>query len=158
MPVFNFKFIVQAPLADVQAFHADTFALKRLTPPPALVQIHDVQPLAEGSVSNFTLWAGPLPLRWRAVHRDVSENGFTDVQESGPAKKWEHTHTFTPLTPETTEISEHIEYEHAGGMWGIVTRLLFCKPSLYANFTYRKLATRWYLRGASNNGSSSSGA
>ena len=95
MPVFDFKCTVQAPLTAVQEFHHDTSALKRLTPPPTIVRLHDIEPLGEGSVSRFTLWVGPLPLKWTAVHKDVSEHGFTDVQTEGPAKKWEHTHTFT---------------------------------------------------------------
>ena len=63
MPVFDFSFEVNAPLSVVQAFHHGTAALKQLTPPPTIVQIHSVEPLAEGSVSRFTLWVGPLPLR-----------------------------------------------------------------------------------------------
>jgi ligand-binding SRPBCC domain-containing protein len=147
MPVFDFAFTVAAPLAAVRDFHHDTRALKRLTPPPTFVQIHSVEPLAEGSVSTFTLWVGPLPLRWRAVHRGVSERGFTDVQAEGPAAKWEHTHTFAPLAENVTEIREHIEYEHKRGPWGLVTRLLFSWPNLFFMFTYRMLATRWFLRG-----------
>ena len=88
------------------------------------MQIHSVEPLAEGSVSRFTLWVGPLPLRWTAIHKHVSGNGFTDVQESGPAKKWEHTHTFVELDTMRTAVKEHIEYEHKRGFWGLVTRLL----------------------------------
>ena len=146
MPVFDFRFTVPASLEAVRAFHHDTSALKRLTPPPTFVQLHEIEPLAEGSVSRFTLWFGPLPLRWKAVHRNVSERGFTDVQESGPAARWEHTHTFTPLGEQLTEVSEHIEYEHKSGPWGFVTRLLFAVPNLYAMFTYRKMVTRWHLR------------
>lgn len=146
MPVFDFRFTVDAPLAAVQEFHHDTSALKRLTPPPTIVQLRDLEPLAEGSTSKFTLWVGPLPLHWTAVHRDVTEHGFTDVQAEGPAQKWEHTHTFTPLSDSRTEIWEHIEYEHKSGFWGIVTRFLFAVPNLYFMFTYRKLATRWFLR------------
>ena len=86
------------------------------------------------------------PLHWTAVHRDVSERGFTDIQTAGPAKTWEHTHTFTPLTEDTTEIQEHIKYEHKSGFWGLVTRVLFARPNLYLMFTYRKLSTRRYLR------------
>ena len=44
--------------------------------------------LAEGSAARFTLCVGPLPLRWKAVQRGVSERGFTDVQAEGPARKW----------------------------------------------------------------------
>ena len=146
MPVFDFKFMVQAPLKAVQEFHHDTSALKRLTPPPTIVRLHEIEPLSEGSVSRFTLWVGPLPLRWTAVHKGVSENGFTDIQSEGPAKKWEHTHTFTPVGDNTTEIHEHIEYQHKSGFWGLVTRVLFAKPNLYLMFTYRKLVTRWHLR------------
>ena len=146
MPVFDYRFTVAAPLDAVRDFHRDTRALKRLTPPPVCVRLHRVDPLAEGSVSEFTLWVGPLPLRWTAVHRDVSDRGFTDVQAAGPAAKWEHTHTFVPLDAERTEIREHIEYAHKPGLVGLVTRILFAKPNLLGMFFYRSLVTRWHLR------------
>lgn len=146
MPVFDYRFTVAAPLAAVRDFHRDTSALKRLTPPPTFVQLHSIEPLAEGSVSRFTLWVGPLPLRWKAVHRGVTDRGFTDVQAEGPAAKWEHTHSFVPVDDRTTEIREHIEYEHKRGFWGVVTRILFSKPNLVLMFTYRMLVTRWFLR------------
>jgi ligand-binding SRPBCC domain-containing protein len=149
MPIFDYSFTVSAPLQAVRDFHHDTSALKRLTPPPTIVQLHSIEPLGEGSVSRFTLWVGPLPLRWTAVHRNVSSSGFTDIQADGPAAKWEHTHTFTAVSPTVTRIDEHIEYEHKRGLWGLVTRLLFSKPNLYFMFTFRKLATRWHLRNPS---------
>jgi ligand-binding SRPBCC domain-containing protein len=146
MPVFDYSFTVDAPLEAVRDFHHDTSALKKLTPPPTIVQLHSIEPLGEGSVSRFTLWVGPLPLKWKAVHRNVSDRGFTDVQAEGPAAKWEHTHTFVPVSAGVTEIREHIEYEHKRGFWGLVTRALFSWPNLWFMFTYRKLATRWALR------------
>ena len=141
MPIFDYEFTVKAPIEAVRDFHHDTSALKKLTPPPTIVQLHEIEPLAEGSVSRFTLWVGPLPLRWKAVHRDVDENGFTDVQAEGPAKKWEHTHTFTVLDDELTQIYEHVEYEHASGFWGVVTRVLFATVNLKIMFAYRKFIT-----------------
>lgn len=147
VPTFDFTFTVPASLAAVRAFHGHTSALKRLTPPPTIVQLHEIEPLGEGSVSKFTLWVGPLPLRWTAVHRGVTSRGFTDVQTEGPAARWEHTHTFTPIDAGTTRIDEHIEFDHKPAPWGVVTRLLFSRPNLILMFTYRKLATRWYLRG-----------
>ena len=77
---------------------------------------------------------------------------FTDVQAAGPAKKWEHTHSFVPLSPSVTEVREHIEYEHQAGLWGIVTRLLFSWPNLLFMFGYRKWATRRALRRSSRDG------
>lgn len=146
MPVFDFRFSVSASLEAVRDYHRDTSALKRLTPPPTIVQLHEIEPLAEGSKSRFTLWVGPLPLHWTAVHRDVSDEGFTDVQTEGPAKKWEHTHRFRALAANATEVHEHIEFEHKSGFWGMVTRVLFARPNLYAMFTYRKIRTRADLR------------
>ena len=146
MSVFDFSFTVDAPLSAVRDFHRDTSALKRLTPPPTFVRLISIEPLAEGSVSKFVLWVGPLPLRWTAVHRDVSDRGFTDVQAAGPAAAWAHTHTFTPLSDGRTRIDEHIEYAHKKGLWGIVTRLLFSKPNLWLMFSYRRFVTRWFLR------------
>ncbi|MAT72760.1 MAG: hypothetical protein CMJ58_25045 [Planctomycetaceae bacterium] len=150
MPVFDYRFTVAAPLAAVRDFHRDTSALKRLTPPPTIVQLHEIEPLGEGSVSRFTLWVGPLPLHWTAVHRDVSDRGFTDVQTAGPAAKWEHTHRFTPLSDELTEIHEHVEYEHRRGAWGVVTRTLFARPNLRLMFAYRKFVTRRALQSRRN--------
>ena len=142
MPTFDYQFIVNAPQDVVADFHHDTSALKKLTPPPTIVQLHKIEPLAEGSVSKFTLWVGLLPLKWVAVHQNVSEQGFTDVQTSGPAKKWEHTHRFIPLSAEETQVTEHIEFEHKSGFWGMVTRTLFAKPNLWIMFTYRKWVTQ----------------
>ena len=146
MPIFDYRFQVQSSLEAVREFHHCTSALKKLTPPPTIVQLHSIEPLSEGSTSKFTLWLGPLPLHWTAVHRDVSDTGFTDVQTQGPAKKWEHTHKFVSIAPEVTEVREHIEYEHRNGIWGIVTRLLFARFNLRMMFLFRKLATRWHLR------------
>ncbi|WP_145282575.1 SRPBCC family protein [Pirellulimonas nuda] len=147
MPTFDYNFTVPAPLTEVAAFHSDTRALKLLTPPPTIVRIHSVEPLAEGSVSKFTLWVGPIPLRWTAVHRNVSQRGFTDVQAEGPAARWEHTHTFTPIGPDQTRIDEHIDYQHRSGWRGLLTRVLFARANLSFMFAYRAWVTRRRLRG-----------
>lgn len=148
MPQFSHTFEVDAPLEAVTAFHGDTAALKRLTPPPIFVQIHEVEPLGEGSRSTFTMWFGPLPARWQAVHRGVSSHGFTDEQEGGPLRRWRHRHTFEALDARRTRIVDQVVYEHHPGARGLLTRLLFNRPGLASLFTYRKWATRWHLRPA----------
>lgn len=149
MPTFATSFTVNAPLAEVAAFHDDTSALKKLNPPPILVQLHRVDPLGEGSVSEFTLWMGPLPIRWRAVHSDVGPHGFTDTQESGPLAYWKHTHSFAAVDDNTTRVSEHIEYRYAPGLKGQFSRLLFGKPGLTFLFAWRAWATRRAVEGKS---------
>jgi ligand-binding SRPBCC domain-containing protein len=140
MPVFDYDFTVRASLADVAQFHHQTEALKRLTPPPVFVQFHEVEPLGEGSISKFTMWFGPFPVKWSAVHTDVNpERGFTDTQaEHGLLKKWVHTHSFVPEDNGLTRVREHIEYEHQAGLRGIASRLLFAPLMLRLLFMYRK--------------------
>ena len=142
MPTFDYTFTVDAPQAAVVAFHHDTSVLKTLTPPPIIVQIHSYEPLSEGSVANFTLWFGPIPIHWKAVHSNVDETGFTDTQDRGPLKRWRHTHRFSAVSDNVTMVSEHIEYEYKSGIRGLIGRLLFSPPSLTLLFTSRKLITR----------------
>lgn len=142
MPTFDYSFEIHAPVSAVGAFHHDTRALRQLSPPPILVQLHDIEPLGEGSVSKFTMWFGPFPVRWTAVHSNVSENGFTDRLENGLLRRWEHSHRFTALSEDVTLITEHIDYEHRSGIRGLISRVLFARPGLWFLFTYRKLATR----------------
>jgi ligand-binding SRPBCC domain-containing protein len=140
---FTFTFTVRAPLTRVAAFHNDTRALKRLTPPPIFVQLHHVEPLAEGSAASFTLWFGPLPVRWLAVHSEVDAlRGFTDQQRGGPLRWWKHTHRFSALDAQTTQVSEQVEYAHDRGWRGLLSRLLFNPPALRFLFAYRAHATR----------------
>lgn len=143
MNVFEFSFGVNAPLSAVTAFHHDTRALKKLNPPGIVVQLHRVDPLGEGSISEFTLRFGPWPVRWVALHSEVSVNGFTDTQTSGPLKFWRHTHRFVATSPTTTEAHEYIEYEYHSGWRGALSRLLFNPLALRFLFFYRRLATTW---------------
>lgn len=146
MLTFKYTFTVDAPLTAVSNFHHNTSVLKTLTPPPIIAQIHHFDPMGNGAVAEFTLWFGPLPVRWRAVHSHVSINGFTDTQQQGPLKHWQHTHRFTAVSSTTTRIHEQIEYEHDTGRRGILSRLLFAKPGLFLLFTARKWITRFHLR------------
>ncbi len=147
MPTFDYRFQVAASLDDVVEFHSRTDVLRLLTPPPLIVQVQRFGEMQEGMVAEFTLWLGPIPIRWRAVHRDVGREGFTDVQQAGPAASWEHTHRFTALGESLTEIHEHIEYTHKPGWAGLASRLLFPKPGLRLLFAYRKWTTRRMLEG-----------
>jgi ligand-binding SRPBCC domain-containing protein len=143
MQIFKRSFTVRASLEAVAKFHQDTRALKALSPPPIFVQLHRVEPLVEGSISEFTLWFGPLPVRWTARHENVDAlHGFTDVQVSGPMKYWVHTHTFTDLTDSRVCVTDHIEYDHHGGLRGVFSRLLFAPIGLNFLFFYRELATQ----------------
>jgi ligand-binding SRPBCC domain-containing protein len=134
---------VRAPVARVADFHRDTRALRRLTPPPIFVQLHRADPLADGAVAEFTLWFGPWPVRWRAIHSAVdARSGFTDTQARGPLRHWRHRHSFRPLDAHTTLVTDRIEYEHDRGARGVLSRLLFARPALAVLFAFRAWVTR----------------
>lgn len=146
MPVFDHRFEVNASVQAVSDFHYQPGILKKLTPPPTIMQVHQFEPLAEGSIAEFTLWMGPLPVYWKAEHSGVSSTSFIDRQVAGPMKSWVHTHTFNPLEDDRTEVHDHIEFEHYGGLRGVRSRLLFPRPALKTLFAYRAFATRRGVR------------
>jgi ligand-binding SRPBCC domain-containing protein len=146
MPVFDFRFRVAAPVEAVSAFHFQTGILKALTPPLMIMQVHRFDPLANGSIGRFTMWMGPIPVPWTAEHSEVSPQGFIDTQIAGPMKSWKHTHRFSPIDANNSEVHEHIEFEHHRGLRGLWSRLLFPRPALYALFIYRSWATRRAVR------------
>ncbi len=146
MPVFDSRFRVEAPVVVVSAFHFEPGILKQLTPPLMIMQVHQFEPVAEGSLAEFTMWMGPIPVRWKAVHSDVSPAGFTDTQIAGPMKSWVHTHRFLPLDDGATEVHDHIEFEHHRGLRGIWSRLLFPRPGLKLLFAIRRHITRREVR------------
>lgn len=63
MPIFDYRFTVAAPLEAVSAFHFQTGILKAFTPPLMIMQVHRFDPLANGSIGEFTMWMGPIPVR-----------------------------------------------------------------------------------------------
>ncbi len=140
MPRFQHRFIAHAPLSIVAEFHRDSRALRLLTPPPIWVQFHQVEPLAEGSVADFTMWFGPLPVRWTAVHTQVTPNGFIDSQKRGPFKRWIHQHSFRELDNDKTEVVDEIEAEPGN----LISRFMWL--TLPVLFAYRGWRTRQALR------------
>lgn len=143
MPFVQDRYTVPAPVNAVAAFHHSTEALPKLTPPPIIVQLHRVEPLAEGSISEFTLWFGPIPLRWKAIHNQVDPAaGFVDTQVAGPMAAWRHRHAWRALETGETEILERIEFDHKPGPSGWFTRVLFAPPLLRIMLAYRRYVIR----------------
>jgi len=139
MKTFKRSFEVAAPLEVVSGFHGDTRALRILNPPGLLVQFHNVEPISEGSIAEFTLWLGPLPIRWQATHSDVGVNGFSDTQTRGPFKHWYHRHQFDALTESRTLVSDEIQAQPgAHPIWGLVSwGMWFSLPLLFAYRAWR---------------------
>lgn len=146
MPALDWVTRVAADVEDVARFHAAPRIIRRLTPFVVPMSMHRMDPLAEGSISEFTLWFGFIPVRWTALHVDVDpQGGFTDIQEAGPFRSWIHRHRYEPDRRGGSRIVEHIDYQHDSGWSGLLTRTLFALPMLFALFTYRSLVMRLSL-------------
>jgi ligand-binding SRPBCC domain-containing protein len=142
---FEHGFTVRAPVTQVAAFHAQSASMGRITPPPLIVRVQAApECLGEGDEMVFTLWAGPLPLRWVARIEEVSPEGFTDRQVSGPFRSWRHRHRFVVAGPGNTAVVDEVEAtlkRHA--FWGPVGALMWAGLPLL--FAYRGWRTRQLL-------------
>jgi ligand-binding SRPBCC domain-containing protein len=142
---YRHSFEVRAPQDAVAAFHQDPRSMGAITPPPVIVRLHSAPPqLDEGAQMDFTLWVGPLPIRWLAQIEQVTPISFVDRQVTGPFARWRHLHTYVATTPDRTLVIDHVEAElsrHwfwrlAGlGMW-LSLPLLFA----YRGWQTRRLA------------------
>lgn len=145
---YRHRFLVHVPLPAVAAFHRILGALRLLTPTVARLRLHDAAPVREGSRVDFTLHLGPLPVRWVAVHCEVSEAGFVDEQVEGPFRTWRHRHAFRSAGDGLTEVVDEIEATlKRNPLWAFVGLALWA--SLPLLFRHRGRATRRALeRGA----------
>jgi len=115
---YTHKFVVDAPIADVIDFHSRSSSMGAITPPPIIAKIHSApEVLSDGDKMDFTLWLGPLPIRWLAQIETVSPTSFIDSQLRGPFKQWDHQHTFVDIGKGQTEVHDQVTAEYADNLW-----------------------------------------
>ncbi|MCY4538992.1 MAG: SRPBCC family protein [Chloroflexi bacterium] len=134
---------IRTSLDRLTRFHEDPRALAKLTPPPIIMQLHSDarRSITEGEI-EFTLWLGPLPIRWIARHEPgPSPHSFADLQIKGPMAYWRHEHIFTEK-PGGVELTDRIILAHRSGLAGRLTRLFFDGLPLRLLFAYRHRRTR----------------
>jgi ligand-binding SRPBCC domain-containing protein len=143
---FSHRFVVDAPLAEVAAFHSRSASMGAITPPPIIVQVHRAPTLlAEGDQMEFTLWLGPLPVRWLAQIEQVTLVSFVDRQVRGPFARWDHHHLFVPLDAARTEVIDEITVVLSSHpLWKAIGLSMWLGLPLL--FAYRAWATRRALR------------
>ena len=139
---YQHRFEVKAPLAAVAEFHTQSASMGAITPPPVVVRVHRAPArLDDGDEMDFTMWLGPLPIRWLARIEDVSPTGFSDRQLRGPFRSWLHRHTFVPVDETTTAVVDEIELEFRSHLWWRLVGLGMWL-SLPLLFVYRGWKTR----------------
>lgn len=142
---FEHRFRVRAAADEVAAFHSDSASMAAITPPPIIVRVHAApERLASGDQMDFTLWAGPIPIRWVACIEDASPRGFTDRQLSGPFETWVHRHDFERVNDLTTDVVDRVEATYKKHLWwGLFGRLMWAGMPLL--FAFRARRTRRLL-------------
>lgn len=146
------RFRVKSSLEQVVAFHRQSTSMAAITPFPIKAVIHAAPTvLTNNDEMDFTLWMGPLPIRWLARIEQSSANSFVDRQLRGPHKKWVHRHTFSTLPDGTVEVLDEVEVELANQwVWRVLGFAMWINlPILFA---FRGWKTRRLLEQTSISG------
>jgi ligand-binding SRPBCC domain-containing protein len=105
------------------------------------VRRDDRSSITEGEIA-FTMWFGPLPIRWLARHEPgPTETSFADRMIEGPLAQWRHEHIFEE-TGDGVALVDRVTLEHKPGLPGLMTRLMFDGLPLRFLFFYRHMRTR----------------
>ncbi len=142
MKQYTHEFIVRAPLERLAKFHTDPCSLKLLTPPPMILTFNELPPMSEGATIDFTIWLGPIPVRWISLMSNLDPMyGFTDSQVQGPFDHWVHRHTFKKHDEHTTVVIDEIQAQFGSRF---TNKLIswFMWINLPILFAYRKWRTR----------------
>lgn len=79
-----------------------------------------------------------IPLKWKTRIRKVDfQVSFTDFQEKGPYKFWNHFHEFIP-NENGVLMKDTVDYELPFGFLGKIAHKLMIKNKLIQIFDYRK--------------------
>ncbi|GAB5490105.1 MAG: hypothetical protein Phog2KO_03200 [Phototrophicaceae bacterium] len=142
--VYEKSTVMNTTVEKMMAFHESTEAFSKLVPPPMIAQIRDDArtSITDGDL-KFTLWLGPIPIKWHARHQEgPTESSFADLMIEGPMQYWRHEHIFEPVDT-GVKLIDRVTIAHKDGVQGLLTRLMFDGLPLKFLFFYRHLRTKW---------------
>jgi ligand-binding SRPBCC domain-containing protein len=128
-------------LEEAWAFFSNPDNLAKLTPEEYRMSIDfdRNKPISEGTVIKIKV--KPLPIfstGWKSIIQDLNPpNQFSDIQESGPFKLWNHTHSFK-AEEEGTRVIDDVEYALPFGILGQLAHKAFVKNQINSLFQYRE--------------------
>ena len=135
---------IEAPAEGVYAWHARPGALERLAPPWEQVVVEErTGGIEEGARVVLRVAAGPVRLRWVAVHDEVIPGRqFCDWQEHGPFRHWRHRHRFEPDGSSVCLLEDDVEYALPLGRLGSIVAGGRVRRKLERMFAYRHAVTK----------------
>jgi ligand-binding SRPBCC domain-containing protein len=134
---------IEAPAAEVYAWHALPEALERLTPPGEHIEVVErTGGIESGARVELRFGRWPFRRRWIAEHLDYEEGRFfSDIQVSGPFAYWKHTHTFEPDGPTACTLEDKVEYALPFGFLGRWMAGRIVRSKIEEMFEYRHRTT-----------------
>jgi len=133
---------ISAPVEALRDWHFRPGAFGRLHPPWEKARvISEPGPLVDGFRAVIEIQAGPIKKRWIADH-EITPKGFIDRQVSGPFAHWEHHHTFEPIGPKTSRLTDSITFRLPLGAPGRFFGESLVRKKLERMFHYRHAVTR----------------
>ncbi|PIE61140.1 MAG: TIGR01777 family protein [Desulfobacterales bacterium] len=112
--IINKKTQINAPAADLFAWHAREGAINRLTPPWAPLKMisRNGKGIDKGVEVKFKMKAMGIPMIWEAEHIEYEENRmFRDRQVKGPFGLWEHTHRFHDIADNQSIMEDQVKFK-----------------------------------------------
>jgi uncharacterized protein len=128
-----------ASAEEAFAWHARPGAFERLTPPWERIDVVErTGGIEDGARATLRVHAGPVPLRWVAVHQDyVPGRRFVDEQVEGPFSHWVHQHLFQPVEPAASRYTDRIEFAPPFGTLGAAAGMWLARPRVERMLAYR---------------------
>lgn len=124
-------------------FFSDPKNLSKITPKNmgfTVLSEYNNDQIFEGMIIDYTV--SPLlkiPLKWRTKISQVQLNSsFTDFQEKGPYKYWNHFHEFIP-NEKGILMKDTVDYELPFGVLGTLAHSMFVKKKLDHIFDFRHI-------------------
>ena len=122
MPLFGKSVTVNTSIEELFNFMIRPANVMKINPPELKMNLIDVpEVLNENSVMKVDLLGFGIPQR---VIYEITEfttpTSFTMTQKEGPVQKWIQYHQLELVNPETTILTERIDFEPPGGMLGFM--------------------------------------
>jgi len=131
---------IAKPREEVFGFFADASNLERITPRFLNFRILTPRPIPmkPGALIDYEIRLYGIPIKWHTrIESFEPPLSFSDIQLSGPYRRWHHRHEFFEVAG-GTEMRDRVDYELPLGLLGAAARELFVRRSLERIFDYRR--------------------